>query len=249
MLGPGALAATLPPFTLTGDGRVIVPGAQIELFPGPLLPAVNVRRLAEDGIQALLAEVTRTGLFTTSVEFRGAQDFVMDAGDTVFTLHAAGREVEVVVFGLGTLDPAGNYPTISAAEIAAHGVLQRLSDRLMNPDSWLGEGLWAEPAWRAYQPEAMRLLVRNADADPPDGSGIGNQLLDWPAGSDPATFGEATSDGERCGVVTGQEATDWYELLTGANQLTRFVSGDHRYQLTVRFMLPDEPPECPAQPV
>ena len=249
MLGPGALAATLPPFTLTGDGRVIVPGAQIELFPGPLLPAVNVRRLAEDGIQALLAEVTRTGLFTTSVEFRGAQDFVMDAGDTVFTLHAAGREVEVVVFGLGTLDPAGNYPTISAAEIAAHGVLQRLSDRLMNPDSWLGEGLWAEPAWRAYQPEAMRLLVRNADADPPDDSGIGNQLLDWPAGSDPATFGEATSDGERCGVVTGQEATDWYELLTGANQLTRFVSGDHRYQLTVRFMLPDEPPECPAQPV
>lgn len=98
-------------------------------------------------------------------------------------------------------------------------------------------------------PEALRLLVRNADADPPDDSGIGNQLLDWPADSDPDTFGDQASDGTiRCGVVSGLEAKDCYSALSGANQLTRFVSGDHRYEVTVRFQLPDEPLECPAPP-
>lgn len=62
--------------------------------------------------------------------------------------------------------------------------------------------------------------------------------------------GPGGSDGPiahpRCGVVSGQEATDWYQALTGANQLTRFVKDDHRYQVMVRFMLPDEPLECPA---
>lgn len=246
-IGPDFIFTSFPPFTLTGDGRVIVPGAQIELFPGPALPAVNARRLTEDGIQAVLAEVARTGIFASSVELRGAQNFVADASDTVFTLHADGREVEVVVYGLGTLDPAGEYRGISAAEIAAHGVLLRLNERLANLDAWLGAGMWAEPAWHAYQPDAMRLLVRNADADPPEDSGIGNQLLDWPAGSDPATLGDPAVGDQRCAVVSGGDAQDWYRLLSGANQLTRFSKGDHRYQVTVRFILPDEPLECPAQ--
>jgi hypothetical protein len=239
-----------PPFTLTGDGRVFVQGAQIELFPGPALPAVNVRRLTEDGIQAALKEISRTGLFGTSVEYRGAQNFVTDMGDTVFTLHADGEDVEVVVYGLGGLDPSGQYPGIPAAEIAAHGALAQLRDRLTNLDAWLGDGMWADPSWQPFEPEALRLLVRNADADPPDDSGIGNALLDWPDGSDPVTFGDPASGGTiRCGVVSGQEASDWYQLLSEANQLTRFADGDHRYQVTVRFMLPDEPPECPAEAV
>jgi hypothetical protein len=248
--GPDFLFTAFPSFTLTGDGRVIVPGAQIELFPGPALPAVNVRRLNEAGIQALLNEVAQSRLFGASIEYRGAQNCVMDASDTVFSLRADGREVEVVVYGLGTLDPAGQCPGVSAAEIAAHGALSRVNDRLMNLDGWLPASAWSEPSWRPFQPEALRLLIRNADADPPDGSGIGNQLLDWPSGSDPATFGDPTNAAElRCGVVSGQNATDWYEILSGANQLIRFVKDDHRYQVAVRFMLPDEPLECPAQAV
>lgn len=239
-----------PPFTLTGDGRVIVPGAQIDIFPPPALPAVQVRRLTEAGIQAILAEIARTGLFGESVEYRGAQNFVTDAGDTVFTLHADGEDVEVVIHGLGGLDPSGEYPGVPAAEIAAHGTLAQLSDRLTNPDGWLAADMWADAEWQPFEPEALRLLVRNADEDPPDDSGIGNALLEWPEGSDPATFGDPASGGTlQCGVVSGEEAKDWYQLLSEANQLTRFVNGDHRYQVTVRFMLPDEPLECPAEAV
>lgn len=245
-VAPAFRLTSLPAFTLTGDGRVIVPGAQIDIFPGPALPAVNTRRLTEAGIQAVLKEVARTGLFGSSVEFRGAQNVVADASDTVFTLHADGRDVTVTVYALGTLQPGANLPGLTAAELAAHQALTQLSDHLTNLDSWLPASGWAEPAWRPYQPDALRLLVRNADADPPDGSGIGNQLLDWPATSDPATFGDRGALGDqRCGVVTGKPAQEWYAALSGANQLTRFISNGHRYEVVVRPQLPDEKPECP----
>jgi hypothetical protein len=231
---------------MTGDGRVIVPGAQVDLFPGPALPAVNVRRLTEAGIQVVLREVARTALLGASVEFRGAQNIVADAADTVFTLHAEGTNVRVLVYGLGTLDAAGNNQRISASEIAAHRVLSRLNDRLTNLEAWLPASSWVEASWHPYQPAALRLLVRNADADPPDESGIGNKLVDWPDGSDPATFGDPNQlDDQRCGVVSGQGARDWYAALSGANQLTRFVRGGHRYQVTVRLLLPDDRLECP----
>lgn len=237
---------SFPIFTMTGDGRVIVPGAQIDLFPGPALPAVNVRKLSEEGIQAVLKEVARTGLFSTSAEFRGAQNFVADAGDTILTLRAGGKDVVITVYGLGTLDPAGSYPGVSEAELAAHRTLSRLVEELGNLDPQLPASAWVDTSWTPYQPEALRLLVRNADADPPDDSGVGNALVDWPVDSDPATFGDVTASGDqRCGVVSGQQAKDWYAALTGAKQTTRFVKGDHRYQVTVRFQLPDEPLECP----
>jgi hypothetical protein len=245
-VGPAFIFTSFPSFTLSGDGRVIVPGAQDAIFPGPALPAVNVRRLSEAGIQAVLNEVARTGQFGASVAYRGAQNCVADAPDTIFTLHADGRQVQVTVYALGILDPSGSCPGVSAAEIAAHRTLQLLSERLSNLDAWLPANAWAEPSWRPYQPSALRLLVRNADADPPDGSGIPNPLLDWPDPSDPAAFGPPSplSD-QRCGVVSGQRAQDWYAALSGANQLTRFTKDGHRYQVTVRFMLPDEPLSCP----
>jgi hypothetical protein len=235
---------------MTGDGRVIVPGAQIDIFPPPALPAVNVRKLNEDGIQAVLKEIARTGLFGKSADYLAAQNFNADAGNTVFTLHAEGKDVTITVFALGAFDSPGSYPGVSADELAANQTLSRLFQQLGNLDAMLPASAWADEGWHAYQPEALRLLVRNADADPPDENGIGNALLDWPVDSDPATFGDLTSDGERrCGVVNGQEAEDWYAAAGNANQLTRFVKGDHRYEVTVRFQLPDEPPECPTPPV
>jgi hypothetical protein len=238
-----------PPFTLTGDGRVIVPGAQIDIFPSPALPAVNVRKLSEEGIQAILKEVARTGLFSKDQNFQAAQNFVADAGDTIFILHAGGKDVTVKVYGLGTFDPPGNYHGVSKEELAANRTLSLLSQQLGNLDAMLPATSWVDKDWQPYQAEALRLLVRNADADPPDESGIGNALVDWPVDSDPATFGDPTSDGsQRCGVVSGKDADDWYAALGSANGLTRFVKGDHRYQVTVRFQLPDEPLECPQPP-
>jgi hypothetical protein len=241
---------SFPSFTLLGDGRVIVPGAQIDIFPPPALPAVNVRTLNEDGIQALLRQVASTGLFGKSAEFLAAQNFLADAGDTIFILHAEGKDVTIKVYGLGAFDSPGNYPGVSEEEIAANQTLSRLAQQLGNLDAMLAATAWADASWEPYVPEALRLLVRNADADPPDESGIPNALIDWPVDSDPATFGDPASDGTiRCGVASGQEAEEWYAALTNANTQARFVRGDHKYEVTVRFQLPDEPLECPSPPV
>jgi len=242
-VGPGFDLLNHPTFSLLGDGRVIVPGAQVLLFPGPALPAMNVRRLTESGIQAVLAELEATGLFAEDLDLRGAANCVADASDVIFALHADQRDVTVTVYGLGILDGAGSCPGVSADELAMHVTLNRLTARLSDLDSWLPAGSWAD-GWQDYRPDAMRLIVRNADADEPDGSGIPSSLVPWPAGSDPATFGEETDFGLRCGVVGGTDADEWYDLLGAANQLTRFNRDEHRYAVSIRFLLPDEPPEC-----
>lgn len=248
-VGPSFDYLNFPPFSLIGDGRVIVPGAQAAIFPGPALPSVNERRLTEAGIQAVLNEVLGTELFETSRRYSGAQACVMDASDTVFTLNARGREVTVNVYGLGTIDSTNGCPGFSSEERAVHRTLLHLTERLASLDQWLPASAWADAASHPYRPAALRLLVRNADADSSNGSGSDTPLVGWPEGSDPATFGQpGPVDGQRCDVVSGQRADDWYAVLAKATQATRFVKDGHRYQVTVRFMLPDEPRECPTLP-
>lgn len=242
-VGPGFDLLNHPTFSLLGDGRVIVPGAYEAIFPGPALPAMNVRRLTESGIQAVLAELQATGLFAEDLDLRGAANCVADASDAIFALRADQRDVTVTVYGLGILDAGSSCTGVSADELAMHVTLNRLSARLSGLDSWLPAGSWSDE-WQTFRPQAMRLIVRNADADEPDGSGIPSSLVPWPVGSDPATFGNETDFGSRCGVAAGAEADEWYDLLGAANQLTRFTRDDHRYAVSVRFLLPDEPPEC-----
>lgn len=246
-IGPSWLFTSFPGLSLLGDGRVVVPGAQIEIYPAPALPAVNVRRLSEAGIQAVLDEVLKTGVFSTSAEYRAAETVVADAPDTVFRLVANGRLVTVLVYGLGTLPEGTTFPGISAEELATHTALVHLSERLGNLDAWVPANAWADPDWTPFQPDALRLLVRNADADQPDESGIANELVAWPTGDDPATFGAPAGRvaDARCGVVSGPDAATWYQALSAANQLTRFTHAGHRYEASVRFMLPDEELTCP----
>jgi hypothetical protein len=244
---PNTHLVSLPNFLMTGDGRVIVPGAQPAIYPGPALPAVMVRQLSEEGVQAVLREVLDSHQFEFSTEWTGASSVVADAADTVFTMHAAGREVVVRVYALGTLDASALPPGVTNAERDAHEALAALEQRLATLDQWLPAGAWVDAAWQSYQPEALRLLVRNADNDEPDASGIRGTEVPWPIPGDPAAFGRTTStDGYRCGVVAGTDAEAWWDALQDANQLSRWVGGGHRYEVTPRPLLPGEAPECPA---
>lgn len=238
---------SVPSFSLTGDGRVIVEGAQTEIYPGHLVPPLNVRTLTEAGLQSVLELLTESGQFGSSVEWRGAQNFVADASDTIFSLHAGDRELVVKVYGLGTFSADEAHPGLSAAEAAAHEALTALMERLTTLDGWLPASAWADDDWQPYAPTALRLVVRNADADPPDDSGIGNTPIEWPGPGDPAAFGSETNLVDlRCGVVAGEEAQTWNGLLATANELTRFTSHGHTYEVGVRPLLPEEPETCSA---
>lgn len=241
-------ATSMPSFTLLGDGRVIVRGAEPLIFPGPALPALQVRTLTEEGIQTILEAVTETRLFDDDLELRGAAMMIADAPDTVFILHAAGREVTVSVYGLGTLDPTVPQQGVSAAEQAAHRTLATLNEHLTLLEDWLPESAFADSGWQPYQPEALRLYVRDVTAQPIDEPGMPPTVArPWPVDDDPATFGEPVEwmPGGTCAVVDGEAAATWLEELAQADQLTRWTLGGATYSILPRPLLPHEERACP----
>lgn len=237
-VGPDMQLTQLPGFTLLGDGRVIQPGAVMAIFPGPLMPPLTVRRLNESGVQAVLREVAATGLFTVDRRYDAANQHVADAPDTIFELHADGVEVTVSVYALGI---AGDG--LPADEAAAYARLSMLNDRLASLDAWLPDSAWTDARSSAFTADALRLLVRDATGDPPDQTGIGVNLVPWPADADP-NAGDEFGD-RRCTVVIGEEAKAWNDQLAKANGLTRWTQGERRYEVLPVPILPDQPRVCP----
>lgn len=242
----------LPMITIAGDGTVITQGAQIDIFPGPALPAVMSRRLSEAGLQLVLERVAQTGFFVESATFN-EEAMAIDGTMTVFTMHADDREVVVKVGALGSvLEPDLAPPGLPERERQAHVALAPLAEQLNAIDQLVPASAWEETQWHPHQAEALRLLVTNTDDEPPDDSGIPRPEVAWPTDDDPATFGEPFPllDPARCGVVSGDDAAAWYEALAQANQLTRFMSGEHRYSVMVRPVLPGDEAACVmGQPV
>ena len=92
----------LPTLLVTGDGRLIVQGPQIEIYPGPLLPNLQVRTISEAGIQQLLATGRRARPAHAFVEYTDPTN-IADAPYTVVTISANGDTFvhEAYVLGLG----------------------------------------------------------------------------------------------------------------------------------------------------
>ena len=237
---------SVPRFTLLGDGRVLVEGPQIDIYPGPALPNVQVRRLTEEGIQSILFRISETGLFDQSHSYNAATQFIADANSTVFTVRADNREVVVDVYALGLLTDPNMAPSgIPTDELEAHDRLTALESDLLNLDAWIPADDWADATWQSYEPDALRLLVANIDAQPPKPDGLDSEPIPWAGTTDPDQFGTASSIQDfRCGVVSGAEGAAWYAALSQANQLTRWSHDGHLYSVTPRPLLPDEPLDC-----
>ena len=243
-------ATMLPAFVLLGDGRVIMQGPQSLEFPGPAYPPLIERTLTEEGIQQVLEGVGETNLFTSDLELNAGQGICADCASTVFTVNAAGQEVTVSVYGLGSLLPDMEPPPgVSSAEIEAHRLLGGLNDGLMTLDTWLPAEAWEAEGWQPYEPDAFRLYVRDVTGEPIEGGEMPEQVRDWPTDDDPAAFGAEEAffgDGTRCGVVDGELGASWLEELAAANQMTLWTDdGDRRFSVLARPVLPHEDAACP----
>lgn len=238
-----------PTFVLTGDGRVIVPGMQTLEFPGPMLPPLQERTLSAEGIETILAAIDETNLFAGDSENRVMQAMVTDNPDTVITVNAGGRSTTATVYAIGQffegMEPP---PGADAAELEAYVLLSTLHDRLMTLDTWLPASAWQTGEWVPYQPEALRLYVRDVTDEPVD-QDLPGQERAWPTDEDPAAFGEEVvefGDGTRCAAVEGEAAELWYADLLEANENTIYTSGDRRYAIDARPLMPHEPATCEA---
>ena len=209
----------LPVLLVTGDGRVIVQGPQIEIYPGPLLPNMQQRTISEAGIQALLRLAEEHDLFR-DVTY-DPNMMIADASDTVVTISANGDTYEHRAYALGM---GGQDTDQARARLASF--VERASDVVAAAGA---DTLGPEMPF-----EAMAYLIRASVADESAvGSDIAPTIVDWPADA-PVRLADAAE----CATVTVESFAD---LFASANQLTWFREGGVTYQLTVKPQLPGVP--------
>jgi hypothetical protein len=221
-----------PAFTLYGDGRIVVPGPQIEIYPGPALPAMNQRIVTEDGMQAIIRAALDAGLGKGD---RDVSDFgstvIADASTAVFTFSANGRTSRVSVYALAELPekPEG----MPDEEFEARAALNDLAQRLGSLEQWLPEGSVGPDG--PFHADRYRIFVgpyRPAEELPQD-------PVAWPLAT-PLSPGDGDTAGYACRAVRGEDRAVLAPLAREANQLTPWVSAGEKYSVLFRPLLPDE---------
>ena len=244
LMGMDDFYAIMPGFVLLDDRRVILPA---DLTSGSRWPTVEVRELSESGVAAIRDLVDASGQLAADASWSAAASIVADAGGTTFTVRRGDSTVVVDVYELGAFTSGEAPASVPADELAAYRALFDLLEQLRAIDEWLSESGWAPgSAWEQHEPDAIRLFARTADADPEESDA---PFVDapWPTEVDPGWIVYPMNEwGEfRCSIATGDDLDAWRTALSDADELTRFVAEGHRYEVTVRLMLPDESAECP----
>jgi hypothetical protein len=204
----------LPTLLVTGDGRLIVQGPQIEIYPGPLLPNMQVRTISEEGIQQLLDMAAEHGLLTDR-EYTNPTN-IADAPDTVVVINANGDTYEHRAYALAEGDADELRQALAAFVSEATGPWLYEENPELGPEASF---------------EADTYLVR-AFPDPElDGYEIEPTIVEWPADAPPL------ADATECLAVPAAQVA---EVLTAANQLTFFTSGGATYQVAAKPQLPGD---------
>lgn len=220
-----------PSWSLYGDGRLIVEGPVIEIYPGPALPNLLATRLSEDAIQAILRAAKDAGLMNGDASY--PYPCVADAPDTVFTTNADGSTSVVSATALGSTD-GGACPNV---DIAARTDLADFLSKIGDLASFLPNGSIGTEEPYTYSEIRIYAMPYQGQPDVPQ------QPVAWPLATPLDSFGDATQVGiqdARCGVVSGADLDTLLPLMQGANELTPWTSEGSRYRLVLRPLLPDE---------
>jgi hypothetical protein len=233
-VGPQVQYREFPSFALYGDGRLIVPGPQIEIYPGPALPNLQVTRISEDGVQAILQAARQAGL--QGADRRYDFQTIADAPTTTFTVVTDGGRHVTSVYAL---DEAGRAPSsqMPADEAEARQALAEFRNKLGDLGSWLPTGSVSEDG--AYRFDELRIFVMDPVTPDP---GLEQQAVQWPLSTSLAAFGQPVTNGPpaRCGSVGGDDLKAVLPLAEKANELTPWESAGATYSLVFRPLMPDE---------
>ncbi|HEY3522627.1 MAG TPA: hypothetical protein VGK63_02895 [Candidatus Limnocylindrales bacterium] len=235
-IAPTATLSTLPVVAVFDDGRILQPAPVPAIYPGPLVPPLNVRDVGRAGVAAIRAAVATAGLGETSSATPGPG--LPDAGTVVFRAVVDGREVVNRFAGpLGGPSGSSGSAGAEARRTAAFGLLDRLTDP--------GESWGAPPTTETpYDPAGFRVFA--VPGAPPDRS-LPQTSVAWPLATKLAELGEPVTpdrgiDGLRSGDVVGSDADRLKAVFGAANSLTPFTSDGRTWTLYVRPLLPDEVP-------
>jgi hypothetical protein len=222
----------LPVTSIYGDGLVITPGAQIDIYPGPALPALAQQHLTPDAVQRVIDAAIDAGL-DKERDLRTMT--VSDAPTTVFTLIIDGQTYVTQVYALD-FDPAPKPDAMTQEEFQARKDLADFQKEATDL-RWLPEGSVTSDGM--YEPTALRIYSSTYEADP----NLPRSPVVWPLTPGLDLFGGSvggTPDGMRCGTVAADAAATLLPLAEQADQLTPWESDGIRYGLLFRPLLPDE---------
>jgi hypothetical protein len=211
-----------PNVLVTGDGRVFSPGAQIAVFPGPLLPAVQVQSITDEGIQAILTVADEAGLLQP-VDYDQPTN-IADATTARLALTVNGATFVHEAYALGFGAPGeGNQPSTSARQVLADFVAQ-----LNDLPGFVGADQLGEQT--IFEPSQFGIEAVVDSAPSSGGDGVEPVVVDWPAAASVRLAGAPT-----CTVVS---ATEVGETLASANQLTFFADAGVTYHVLAKPILP-----------
>ena len=217
------------------DGKVISPGAQILIYPGPLMPTLNERSITPVGVSRVLEAALAAGLLAGPTDLTGGVQPGAMTAHILFVINGQEREV------IG--DPGKQIVCIQAPCTAPPGTPEAFAGywaQLADVSSLAQGELGGD---QPYVPTRVAVLI----TDPaPAEDGLEPALAQWPLSQPLREFGVATGTGDdRCGVVEGAELPAFLTAAGQANQLSQWTDGTTGGRmLVVRPMLPGEPDPC-----
>ena len=219
----GFAFVNLPSLLISGDGRVFTPGAMIEIYPGPLLPAISERSITDEGISKVLQLADDAGLLGAPLDYSTPGAIaIADAPDTVVVINVNGKVYEHRANALGFDMPEGSLSTPARDNLNTFVTLISDIAKVAGSDNLGDEQIFVPEQYR------FQALV----VDPTQFTDPAPTIVAWPDGT-----GAVLAESLQCATVTANAVE---ELFTEATQLTFFEEADVTYQLSAVGVLPGD---------
>jgi hypothetical protein len=234
-LPPVGAFRTAGPDLVIDDGRLIVHGPQMAIYPGPLLPNLQQRLLSQAGIDALIDTARAAGLLDGPTDLTGGLPPGAQTAHLLFVIDGVEREV------LG--DRTRQIVCITTPCDGAPGTPEAFGQfwaRIHDIGSWLGTELGPEAP---YVADRLAVLL----VEPVDDGSLPPSFAQWPIEVPMTQFGVemAGSPPARCGVIEGDSLAAALAAFGAANELTRWRDNtDAVFGAVVRPLFPGEPDPC-----
>jgi hypothetical protein len=221
----------LPTVSVYDDGRVMTQGPQLDIYPGPALPGLQVQRIDPAAVDTLIDKAVAAGVKSGADLGRPP---VADAPTTRFTVvtKAGTQTVDVIALAEAVADQGG----MTAAQKAGRAKLATLLNELTDLPATLGSA--GAAAAEPYVPTALAAVAHPFVAND-DPALSGQPALPWPG---PALPGQSLGAGLElgCVTVTGDQLARVLAAVRQANTATAWASGGKQWSVTFRPLLPEE---------
>jgi hypothetical protein len=217
-VAPLSLASRFAQISLYGDGRIVQPGPQMEIYPGPALPSIALSRVDRDGFERILAAAHAAGLLGPDRHVGGPAYPDMPTTVVSFFDGEARHTVTANEPRTGVADPIVPF-------------LRHMADLAR----WLPKGTLTDEGQLPI--ERLAVLVSSQ----PPGELVPEPEIEWPLATSPSAMARPVAGSDLpCLSLSGPQLASVLPLAERANQLTPWTSGSSRVWLMFRPLLPDE---------